>query len=509
MNVLTAAQMIQADKLARASGVSEMDLIRAAGKQVALQARELGAEQGKKIVACCGTGNNGADGYICAGHLLRAGYEVHILSLIGPEKLTHERVRAAKEVLDLLPPNAIHINPEDPTLVLSDAVLIIDALFGTGLSRAPTDKAARLITAMNAAKGTKIAVDIPSGLSADKAESLGTECVHAQTTVTFFRPKLVHHLEPGMSHCGQVHCVPIGIPTDVLDTIKPQYRLNGTDIFKLPIPQAQDHKYSRGHALIVAGEEFPGAAVLCTMATQRAGAGLTSLITAAEKANFMRQLLPASCIVRSAVNVEGIAHRLKGSAVLIGCGCGSEEKTARQTLQLLSESIPVVLDADALTSFKDQPDLLLQALTSRTAASILTPHLGEFYRLFPHLEESNPQGEKMRDLNKVEKAVAAAQRSQAVIVLKGADTIIASPDGTAVINPIASPYLAIGGSGDVLGGIILSLLAQGMTAPDAACAGVYIHSQAAEQVGINLIPEDLIAALPRIYAEILAEARIE
>lgn len=492
--ILTAAQMAQADKLASAAGISEMQLIRTAGKRLAEKTMELSPIRQGKIIVCCGGGNNGADGYICAGHLLCAGYEVQIISLVDSNKLTGERAQAAQETLKLLPAQAIHHNPRDPSLILSGASIILDALFGTGLNRAPTGPAARLITAINAANALRIAVDIPSGLGADQADPLGEEAVRAHATITFFLPKLAHYLEPAATHCGKVHCVPIGIPTTVLDRIKPSYRLNTAKLLRLPTPKAHDHKYSRGHALILAGEEFHGAGALCAAATQRAGAGLTSLISSAKNASLMRTLLPASCIVRTTRKIEGIAQQYKANAALIGSGSGVTAQTARQTLQLLAEPIPILLDADALTAFRGQAELLLETLTQRDAESVLTPHYGEFSRLFSHRSGQN----------RLEQALTAAQQSQSILVLKGADTVIASPDGQAVINPTASPYLASGGSGDVLGGIILGLLAQGMTAMDAACAGVYIHSQAAERAGINLIPEDLITALPAVYGELLA-----
>ena len=254
-------------------------------------------------------------------------------------------------------------------------------------------------------------------------------------------------------------------------------------------------KYNRDIHLSLLEKNSPALARSALWLLNRAGAGLTSLISSPKNASIISPLLPASCLVRTITKMEGIAQKWKASAALIGPGSSVTERTARHTLQLLDEDIPVLIDADALTVFQKQPDLLVQSLTRRKAATVLTPHLGEFSRIFPDIN-----GE-----NKVEKALAAARRSHTIIVLKGPDTVIASPDGQAVINPTASAYLAIGGSGDVLGGIIISLLAQGMSAFNAACAGVHIHSLAAQRAGVNLIPEDLIAALPAVCEALIAK----
>ena len=471
--------MAQADKLAISDGISEMQLIRNAGLCLAEELMKL-LPQGK-LVFCCGGGNNGADGYISAFHLAKAGYQVFILPLTAPDKLTGERAQAAQQALQL----SQILREEIP----KDADLIIDALFGTGLNREPKGAAARLIAAMNNAKTQKVAVDIPSGLSADSAVPLGTEAVRAHTTITFFRPKLAHYLYPGAGYCGKVICRQIGIKENLLTRLKPSFFLNEAPL--LPSPQASSHKYNRGHTLIIAGESLQGAGALCAAAAQRAGAGLVSLISCEQNAPLMRALLPASCIVRSADSLEGAAQNWKAAAALIGPGSGSNARTVRTTLELAAEPLSLLLDADALSAFATQPQLLFDSLAERDQ-QVLTPHSGEFSRLFPEITGAN----------KVEKSLAAARQSHSVIVLKGADTVIASPTGRVSINPAASPHLATGGSGDVLGGIIVSLMAQGMDAFAASCAGVFIHSRCALRAGRNLIPEDLIALLPSVCGEL-------
>lgn len=489
MILLTAKQMGKADQLTIAAGTSEMELIRNAGRCVAEEVMKLFEPNQGKIVLCSGGGNNGADGYIAAYHLAAAGYEVHILPLVPIDKLNNERAKAARQALRLIP------NLTNDYQILKEAAIILDALFGTGLNRAPTAKARELIAKINESSAKKIAVDIPSGISADQAAPLGEEAVYAAMTVTFFRPKLAHYLYPAADYCGQIICRQIGIKEEVLKDIEPAFTLNSAPL--LPSPLATSHKYSRGHSLIVAGREFHGAGALCAMAAQRAGAGLVSLPCAKEDIPIMRACVPASCIVRPLNDLNGIAKKLKLAAALLGPGSGNSEQTAKQVLQLAAEPIPLVLDADAISSFAGYPQSLFDALAKRSK-TVLTPHIGEFVRIFPAI----------RGNNKLEKALAAARQANAIIVLKGVDTVIASPAGNAVINSNASPYLATGGSGDVLAGIIVALLAQGMDDFTAACAAVFIHSQCAKQSGRNLIAEDLIAALAEVCGQLQNRASL-
>lgn len=471
--------MAQADQLTIAAGTSEMQLIQNAGLCVAEEVMKLFAPDQGKIVLCSGGGNNGADGYIAAHHLAAAGYEVHILPLVDTDQLSGEKAEAARQALRFIS------NGHSDYRILKEADLILDALFGTGLNRAPTARAAELIAKMNESPAKKIAIDIPSGIGADRAAPLGKEAVNAAMTVTFFHPKLAHYLYPAADYCGEILCRQIGIKEEVLSQIGPVFSLNSPP--RLPSPQANSHKYSRGHSLIVAGAEFHGAGALCAMAAQRAGAGLVSLLSPEENLAMMRACLPASCIVRSLNNLDDISGQLRGAAALIGPGSGNNERTARQVVRLAAQPTALALDADAISCFAHCPQLLFEALANRSQ-TVLTPHMGEFARIFPTIEGNN----------KAEKALAAARQANAVIVLKGVDTVIASPAGKAVIGANASPYLATGGSGDVLAGIIVALMAQGMDDFTAACAAVFIHSRCAEQSGPNLIPEDLIAALPRV-----------
>ena len=482
MILLTAEQMRKADQLTIAAGTSEMELIRNAGLCVAEEVMKIFEPNQGKIVLCSGGGNNGADGYIAAYHLAAAGYEVHILPLVPIDKLDNERAAAANQALRLIP------NPQDDFQILEEATLILDALFGTGLNRAPTGKACELIAKMNESSAKRISIDIPSGIGANQAAPLGEEAVHAFMTVTFFRPKLAHYLYPAANYCGKIICRQIGIKEEVLNHIGRVFFLNKAPV--LPSPLATSHKYSRGHSLIVAGEAFHGAGALCTMAAQRAGSGLVSLLCSEHNIPIMRACVPASCIVRPLDDLNGIAKKRKLAAALIGPGSGNSEQTAKQVVQLAAQPIALVLDADAISSFASYPHLLFDALATRSQ-TVLTPHMGEFALIFPAIEGTN----------KLEKALAAARQANAVMVLKGADTVIASPKGNAVINADASPYLATGGSGDVLAGIIVALLAQGMDDFTAACAAVFIHSQCAKQKGPNLIPEDLISALAQVCGQ--------
>jgi hydroxyethylthiazole kinase-like uncharacterized protein yjeF len=328
--------------------------------------------------------------------------------------------------------------------------------------------------------------------------------VKATQTVTFFRRKPGHLLLPGRLYCGSVMLVDIGILDSVLDTIKPKTFVNDPSSWggAFPVPAAQGHKYARGHAVVVSGGlATTGAARLAARAALRAGAGLVT-IASPNDALSVNAASSLAVMVRPVDGALGLSEFLsdkRRNAVVLGPGGGVGPSMRGQVLAALDSGAAVVLDADALTSFADNPAPLFSAIAARPERDVvLTPHDGEFSRLFRDISSSSHVSQKL------EKVRAAAKASKAIVLLKGADTVVASPDGRASIADNAPPYLATAGAGDVLAGIIAGLLAQGMASFDAASAAVWLHGEAATEFGPGLIAEDLTEALPAVYRRLFA-----
>jgi hydroxyethylthiazole kinase-like uncharacterized protein yjeF len=353
------------------------------------------------------------------------------------------------------------------------------------------------------AAGARIlAVDLPSGIAGATGAILG-EAVVADETVTFFRRKPGHLLYPGRGHCGRVHVANIGIAADALEPLEITTFANAPALWAdaLPSPAAEGNKYGRGHALVLSGGiEGCGASRLAARAALRAGAGLVTLAVPSE-ALASQAAANSAVMVRRADGAQGwfalLADRRRNVAVL-GPAAGVNEETVTKVLAALAAERVVVIDADGLTSFAEKPRLLFDAIKETKFAAVLTPHEGEFARLFHAAPEFVALGSGVARLDKLSRARLAARASGAIIVLKGPDTVIAAPDGRAAINENATPYLATAGAGDTLTGIIGGLLAQKMPAWEAACAGVWIHAQAGSEFGPGLIAEDLAEVLPRV-----------
>jgi NAD(P)H-hydrate epimerase len=308
---------------------------------------------------------------------------------------------------------------------------------------------------------------------------------HCKATVTFFRAKPGHLLLPGRTFCGDVEIADIGIPASVLDTIAPQTFTNLPPLWldALPVPAPDGNKYGRGHCIIVGGNEMTGAARLAAESSRRAGAGLVSILASSAARTVYQAGRPGTIVTiaddRSALDATIADPRI--TALLIGPGAGLTARTRDTVLTILAARRPCVLDADALTIFRDDPQALFSAIHG---PCVMTPHEGEFARIFS------------REGDKLSRARAAAATSGAIMLLKGADSVIAAPDGRAAINVGAPPDLATAGSGDVLSGLVVGLLAQGMPAFESACAAVYLHAQAGALFGRGLIAEDLIDLIP-------------
>jgi NAD(P)H-hydrate epimerase len=333
-----------------------------------------------------------------------------------------------------------------------------------------------------------VAVDVPSGVDGASGEVRGV-APQAALTVTFFRRKPGHLLLPGRLLCGETVVAQIGIKTSVLDAVAPDTAANDPSwwLGDFPWAETDGHKYSRGHALVAGGAAMTGAARLAARSAARVGAGLVT-VAAPEPAFQIYAAALTGVIVAPIADVDGFAALLadkRRNAALIGPGAGTGPETRDKALKILGASKSTVLDADALTVFAGCAADLCAAIKS---PCVLTPHEGEFGRLF---ENSG---------SKLERARRAAKASGAVVVLKGADTVIAAPDGRAAINENAPPTLATAGSGDVLAGLVLGLLAQGMPAFEAASAAVWLHGAAAHAFGAGLVAEDLIETLPAVLA---------
>jgi len=481
--LLTAEEMGRADRLTIEGGMPGALLMENAGRGVA---DEVSARfpDAATVAVLCGPGNNGGDGFVAARCLQERGYRVRLGFDGDPKKLPADAAAMAARFKGKIEPLSRDL--------LAGADAVIDGLFGAGLARPIEGKLAALIEAANASGAPIVAIDVPSGIDGTTGAIRGV-AIRALATVTFFRLKPGHLLLPGRLHCGAVRLVDIGIPDAVLDTIKPNSFVDEPALWlpEYPWPTVEGHKYLRGHAVVASGPIYStGAARLAARGALRAGAGLVTVASPRDALAVNAAQLTA-IMVREADDARGLAALLadaRKNAVLIGPGHGVGEGTRAMVLAALAAGPRVVLDADALTSFADDPETLFKAIHAREAPVVMTPHEGEFARLFGDLI-AEP---------KVERTRKAASRAGATVLLKGADTVIAAADGQAAINGTASPWLATAGSGDVLGGIVLGLLAQGMTGFLGASAAVWMHGEAAKTFGPGLIAEDLPEMLPAV-----------
>jgi len=489
IELLTNAEMAQADRLTIAAGTRGIDLMENAGRAVAdaVMARH---PPGSLICVVAGPGNNGGDGFVAARLLAGRGHRVRLLLLGDPARLAGDAAEAARRwqgPVEAATPQA-----------LAGAAIMIDALFGAGLDRPLAGPARQMVEAMNACGSPILAVDLPSGINGTTGAVMGA-AVWASRTVTFFRRKVGHLLLPGRIHCGPVQVADIGIKPDVLARIQPRAVANDPALWRsqFPFPRIDGHKYSRGHAVVVSGPmSTTGAARLAARAALRAGAGLVTIASP-------RDALPVHAAANTAVMVrrtdgtEGLRALLADrrlNAVVLGPGGGAGWELREEVLVALAGARAVVLDADALTSFADDPQRLSAAIAARAGQpTVLTPHDGEFARLF------GAQAEGAQIQSRLDRASRATRASGAIVVLKGPDTVIAHPDGRTAINQNAPPWLATAGTGDVLAGLVAGLLAQGMPAFEAASAAVWLHGEAAAAAGPGMISEDLSEVLPVVY----------
>jgi hydroxyethylthiazole kinase-like uncharacterized protein yjeF len=476
--ILTVEQMTAADRAAIAGGVSGPRLMERAGAAVvdAIAARFAG----RRTLVLAGPGNNGGDGYVIARRLAERGWDVGVAAL-GPARTPDAQAAEKQWAGETLP-----IGPDLP-----NAELIVDALFGAGLDRPLSPELGRFARRLEPMRDKVVAVDVPSGLSGDTGRVIGAACFHAALTVTFHRRKPAHVLQPGRDICGDVVVADIGLGTTQSNLFE-----NGPDLWlnRYPWPGVSAYKHTRGRLIVISGDAWStGAARLAARAALRIGAGLVTLLSPPDALAVNAAHLEAIMLrpFETEMELEAVASDVE--AAVIGPAAGVTEATLSNVLALARTGAALVVDADALSVFRDEPDELFQVLDRD---DVLTPHAGEFERIFPGLLKSAPE--------RITAARKAADRAQAVVLLKGPDTVIAAPDGRAAVNVNGTPWLATAGSGDVLAGLIGGLIAQGMESFEAACAGAWIHSACADLFGPGLISEDLPGLVPRVLNQLRA-----
>ncbi len=485
--ILTTEAMRRADAHAIAHGQPGITLMRAAGQGMADAICKRYAP--RPAVVLCGPGNNGGDGWVVASELAGRGWPIRVFSMVERASLRGDAAQAARawtapvELLESCDP--------------SEFGLVVDALFGAGLSRPLEGEVARLVEACSA-DAVIVSADVPSGLDGESAQPNGP-VFNADLTVTFHRLKPAHLLQPGRTLCGEVDCIDIGIPDSWADEVESCALVNHPELWGdvLQPLKADTHKHARGRLSVLSGPAGAvGAARLSAQAGLIGGAGFVTLLATKGLVHDLAMADPA-LVVRAYDPEQEFGDCLAGhkaDAAVLGPGGGLTDRLRDQTLSALRRKIPLVIDADALSVFADEPETLFKALHDQV---VLTPHGGEFARLFPEIAGRS-------DLNKIEKTRQAAQQSGAVIVHKGPDTVIAAPTGAVRVNVHASPALATMGTGDILAGLIGALMAQGAAAFDAASAAVWIQGEAGRRCGPGATALVVLDRLPAALADIHA-----
>jgi len=468
--IFTTQEMAAADAFAVQAGVPSLTLMENAGRAVAdaITTRFKPCP----VVVLCGPGNNGGDGFVVARLLDESGFTVRVATDGGHAGDARKMAAKWRGHTEALTPDA-----------LRGAKLVVDGLFGAGLSRPLEGAAALVVEALHDLP--VVAIDVPSGVSGDTGKPLSNVHVKAQLTVTFHRKKPAHLLLPGRALCGEIVLAAIGIPEHAVTT---QLFENTPALWRYPSPRATGHKYDRGHCVVVSGgPSATGAARLAARGALRIGAGLVT-VASPPSAVMVNAAHLTAIMLKAFDGAAGLSVLLEDkrlNSVVIGPALGVGGQTRELVMAVLASGAACVLDADALTAFRDAPDALFTRLHARC---VLTPHDGEFERLFPGLSATSP--------GKVAAVRAAAARAGCTVLLKGGDTVIGESLGRAAITANAPAYLATAGAGDVLAGFIAGLLAQGMSGFDAASAGAWLHGDAARRFGPGLIAEDLPEKLP-------------
>jgi NAD(P)H-hydrate epimerase len=487
IELLVPVEMQACDRAAMAAGIPGERLMERAGTAVADAVAGL-VHPPARVAVLCGPGNNGGDGFVAARRLAAQGYAVRLGLLGETSSLRGEAEPMARRWLGA-------VEPLSPAL-LEGADVVVDALFGAGLSRPLEGVARGVVEALGGSTAKVVAIDVPSGVDGATGAVTGV-APRADVTVTFFRAKPGHFLLPGRALVGRLVVAPIGIPEAVLAPLAIRTVVNAPSLWRtqFPVPSLGGHKYRRGHAVVLCGPAHrTGAARLAARAALRIGAGLVTVASPPDAVAVNAAHLTAVMI--EPLGSGGLAANLvdpRRNAVLIGPGAGVTQATREYVFAALASPAAVVLDADVLTVLAVAPEASFELIRARAAPVLMTPHEGEFARLFPDIAG-----------DKLSRARAATRRSGAIVVLKGPDTVIAAPDGRAAINANAPPCLATAGSGDVLSGLVTGLLAQGMPAFEAAAAAVHVHGRSATNLGLGLVAEDLPEAIPAALRDLLS-----
>lgn len=472
--IISVDEMRAIDEASAAAGVSTRTLMENAGRAVAQAIVQRFALQPTTVL--CGPGNNGGDGWVAARILRDMGWPVRIETLVPCAALKGDAADAAKSWSG----ETFELGKSAP-----QAELYVDALFGAGLSRPLEGEVARLATLLPADR--VVAVDVPSGISGDDGNPLGALCFEAALTVTFVRKKPAHVLMPGRAWCGEVVVADIGAPESVVAAQRVTLFENDPGLWTLPWPDADTHKHERGHVIVASGgHKRTGAARLSARSSLRAGAGLVTVLSPGDALAENAAQLTAIMLreLNGAADFAEVARTAQ--AMVIGPAFGTSDVHYKRLLAALDAKprCPLVLDADAIT--------LLAPLThGLDARDVMTPHVGEFRRAFPGIWSNAA--------NPIDAARVAAAYARCVVLLKGPSTVIAAPDGRAIVNTTGTPFLATAGSGDVLAGLIAGLIAQGMASFEASATAAWVHGRAAEAFGPGLTADDLPDILPIIF----------
>jgi len=430
------------------------------------------------IIVLCGPGNNGGDGFVIAKCLINHGYQVEVYTLLDKKHYKDDPLKAlteyGKEIKKI------------SSLKIKKNALIIDAIFGIGLSRNIKGVLKKIFSQINKSKNKVVSVDIPSGISSDTGKILGS-AIKADYTITFHIKKLGHLLDPGKEYSGKIKVADIGFSNNKM---KINYLENSPYLWKkyFPWKKTSGHKYSRGRVVVYGGKkEFTGATILSAEAALRTGTGSVKIICSKNTLQIYSIKFPS--VLKTEINdiyeMEKFLKKEKITSILIGPGSGFNKKIKEITKLILQKVKYVILDADALTCFKNDLKSFYNLLDKN---KIITPHLGEFHKIFPKIN---------KELNNLDKALRAGKIIKSNILLKGSNTIIISHDGKIVINNHTSPELAVIGSGDVLSGMITSLVGDKKMSPFlAGCAATWLHGDIAKKYGKGLVAEDIVKGIP-------------
>ena len=430
------------------------------------------------IIVLCGPGNNGGDGFVAARKLMNHGYSVQVYTLAGTSIYKGDALTALNEYRgDLKKINLFKLQKD---------ALVVDALFGIGLKRNIEGILNQVFRKINHSKNPVVSVDIPSGVCSNTGNILGS-AIKADFTITFHRKKIGHIFSFGKLFSGRIHVVDIGF---VQKKAKTRCYENSPDLWVkyFPWKKPSSHKYSRGRVIVYGGQkEFTGATILSAQAALRAGTGSVKIVCSKDTLQIYSVKFPS--VLKTEINnihqLESFLIKEKITAFLIGPGSGSNKKIKEITKLILKKVKYVVLDADALTCFQNDLKTLYSLLDKN---KIITPHLGEFHKIFPNIK---------KNLNNIDKALSAVKLIKSNIILKGPNTVIVSHDKKIVINDHASSELAVIGSGDVLSGLVVSLVGQKKMNPFlAGCAATWLHGDIAKHYGKGLIAEDLVKGIP-------------